>query len=263
MDAKIRLLEDERNIVSAYLFARAAAEPGVSGDDTFAHLAAEPFRGEQAIECAAKLGYPVLLRPSYVLGGKGMKVVTHAGELAAQIESARREAAAGFGDEQLLIERYLERPRHIEIQIFADAHGRCVHLFERDCSLQRRHQKVLEEAPAPGMTPELRARMGAAAVEAARAATPPGMLLEVECDTLAQLAEAMACGVSRVLLDNMDTATLAEGVRLAHAHGVAVEASGNVNLDTIVAIAATGVDYISIGKLTHSAPAVDIGLDEA
>ncbi len=88
-------------------------------------------------------------------------------------------------------------------------------------------------------------------------------LLEVECDTLAQLDEALACGVARVLLDNMDPVTLAEGVRRAHAKGAEVEASGNVSLETVAAIAATGVDFISVGKLTHSAPAVDIGLDEA
>lgn len=101
-----------------------------------------------------------------------------------------------------------------------------------------------------------------AAVEAARGAVAPGITLEVECDRLDQLEEALAAGCDVVLLDNMDHATLAEGVRRAHAAGVKAEASGNVSLTTVRAIAETGVDFISVGKLTHSAPAVDIGLDE-
>jgi 3-methylcrotonyl-CoA carboxylase alpha subunit len=118
---------------------------------------------------AARIGYPVLVKASAGGGGKGMRVVGSAAEMPAALAGARREAAAAFGDPRLLIERYLQRPRHIEIQVFADAHGQCVHLFERDCSLQRRHQKVVEEAPAPGMTAARRAQMGEAAVRAARA----------------------------------------------------------------------------------------------
>ena len=118
---------------------------------------------------AARIGYPVLVKAAAGGGGKGMRVVAGAADLPAALAGARREAAAAFGDDRLLIERYLQRPRHIEIQVFADSHGDCVHLFERDCSLQRRHQKVVEEAPAPGMTAERRARMGEAAVRAARA----------------------------------------------------------------------------------------------
>ena len=102
-----------------------------------------------------------------------------------------------------------------------------------------------------------------AAVSAAKAHAPKGVTIEVECDTLAQLDEALAVGCDIVLLDNMDNASLIEGVKRAHAKGVKVEASGNVNLDTVRAIAQTGVDYISVGKLTHSAAAVDIGLDDA
>ena len=118
---------------------------------------------------AVRIGFPVLIKASAGGGGKGMRRVDRAEDFAAALESCRREAAAAFGDDRVLIERYVLQPRHVEIQVFADTHGNVVHLFERDCSVQRRHQKVLEEAPAPGMTPERRAAMGHAAVEAARA----------------------------------------------------------------------------------------------
>lgn len=118
---------------------------------------------------ADKIGYPVLIKASAGGGGKGMRAVWQGEEFAAALASCQREAASAFGDDHVLIEKYLQRPRHIEIQVFGDRHGNCVYLFERDCSVQRRHQKVLEEAPAPGMTPERRAAMGQAAVDAARA----------------------------------------------------------------------------------------------
>ncbi|MEN9538485.1 MAG: hypothetical protein RLZZ126_720 [Pseudomonadota bacterium] len=118
---------------------------------------------------ADTMGYPVLIKASAGGGGKGMRVVERGEDFAAALASCQREARNSFGDDAVLIEKYVQRPRHIEIQVFGDTQGNIIHLFERDCSVQRRHQKVLEEAPAPGMTSELRAQMGAAAVAAARA----------------------------------------------------------------------------------------------
>ncbi len=118
---------------------------------------------------ADRIGYPVLLKASAGGGGKGMRVIEHSKDFKDGLASCKREAINSFGDDKVLAEKYLQRPRHIEIQVFADTHGNCVYLFERDCSVQRRHQKVLEEAPAPGMTAERRAAMGEAAVAAAKA----------------------------------------------------------------------------------------------
>ena len=118
---------------------------------------------------AARIGYPVLIKASAGGGGKGMRRVDKAADFAASLASCQREAQASFGDDHVLVERYVMRPRHIEIQLFADSQGHCVYLFERDCSVQRRHQKVLEESPAPGLSVARRAELGAAAVAAAQA----------------------------------------------------------------------------------------------
>ena len=134
--------------------------PGYHGDQQDAN-----FLKRKAYE----LGYPVLIKAVAGGGGKGMRLVERHADFDSAIEAAKREAASAFGDDRVLIERYVAAPRHIEIQIFADKHGSAIHLNERDCSLQRRHQKIIEEAPAPGMTPQLRARMGEAAVAAAKA----------------------------------------------------------------------------------------------
>jgi len=134
--------------------------PGYLGDDqSTEHLRAE----------ADRIGYPVLIKAVAGGGGKGMRKVEQGPDFAAALEGAQREARGAFGNDAVLIEKYVTRPRHIEVQIFADSHGNAVHLFERDCSLQRRHQKVIEEAPAPGMSAAMRAAIGAAAVKAAKA----------------------------------------------------------------------------------------------
>ncbi|WP_263262223.1 acetyl/propionyl/methylcrotonyl-CoA carboxylase subunit alpha [Pseudomonas sp. RIT-PI-S] len=134
--------------------------PGYHGEDQ----GYETFRA-----AAQRMGYPVLLKPSAGGGGKGMKVVEEEAALAQALESAQREALSAFGDARMLVEKYVLEPRHVEIQVFADQHGNCVYLHERDCSIQRRHQKVIEEAPAPGLPAELRLAMGEAAVRAAQA----------------------------------------------------------------------------------------------
>jgi len=134
--------------------------PGYHGEDQDPVLLREQASG---------IGYPVLIKATAGGGGKGMRVVWEAAGFDDALAGARREASSSFGDDRVLLEKYLTRPRHVEIQVFADSLGGAVHLFERDCSIQRRHQKVLEEAPAPGMDPALRKRMGCAALSAARA----------------------------------------------------------------------------------------------
>ncbi|KAI9315168.1 carbamoyl-phosphate synthase L chain, ATP binding domain-containing protein [Dichotomocladium elegans] len=118
---------------------------------------------------AAKIGYPVLIKAVKGGGGKGMRIVWSPSEFEEMLESSKRESIKSFGDDKVLIEKYLERPRHVEVQVFADKHDNVVHLFERDCSVQRRHQKVIEEAPGPGLSAEIREQLGAKAVAAARA----------------------------------------------------------------------------------------------
>jgi acetyl-CoA carboxylase biotin carboxylase subunit len=133
--------------------------------------ATPPDQSDAGITAAARqLGYPLLVKASAGGGGKGMRVVRDAGSLADAVPSARREAASAFGDGTLYLERLIEGARHVEIQVFGDSHGEVVHLFERECSLQRRHQKIIEESPSPALTAVLRERMTGAAVAAARAA---------------------------------------------------------------------------------------------
>ncbi|MSP42115.1 MAG: acetyl/propionyl/methylcrotonyl-CoA carboxylase subunit alpha [Alphaproteobacteria bacterium] len=149
-DAAKRLMQD----------AKVPVVPGYHGDNQDAGFLAEQ---------AKKIGFPVLIKAVAGGGGRGMRRVDSAAEFAGALESAMRESRAAFGDDKVLVERYMAKPRHIEIQVFADSHGNAVHLYERDCSIQRRHQKVIEEAPAPGMPRAMREKMGAAAVQAAKA----------------------------------------------------------------------------------------------
>jgi acetyl-CoA carboxylase biotin carboxylase subunit len=145
---------------------RIAAAAGVPIIEGFS---AEGLAHAEVVERASALGFPLLIKASAGGGGRGMRIVRSAVEMPDALLSAEREARSAFGDGTLLVERYLEAPRHIEVQIFGDSHGNVVHLFERECSIQRRHQKVIEEAPSPALSPELRAEMGRAAVALGKA----------------------------------------------------------------------------------------------
>lgn len=171
---------------------------------------------------AEAIGFPVLLKASAGGGGKGMKRVDAPDDLPAAIESAKREAKGAFGDDTLLIERYVERPRHVEIQIFGDAHGRVIHLFERECSIQRRHQKILEESPSPALDDALRRRMGEAAVKVGQAIgyrnagtvefilAPDGSFYFLEVNTRLQVEHPVTEGVTGLDLVRMQL-RVAEG----------------------------------------------------
>ncbi|MDX3229828.1 biotin carboxylase N-terminal domain-containing protein [Streptomyces sp. ME19-01-6] len=157
--AAIELMGDK---IRAKESVRAAGVPVVPGSTGSA------LTDAQLAEAAREIGMPVLLKPSAGGGGKGMRLVRDEARLADEIAAARREARGAFGDDTLLVERWIDRPRHIEIQVLADSHGHVIHLGERECSLQRRHQKIIEEAPSPLLDPDTRALMGEAAVQAAR-----------------------------------------------------------------------------------------------
>ena len=123
---------------------------------------------DDAKKLAKQIGFPVIIKAAAGGGGRGMRIVRSEGELESNLETAQAEALAAFKNGAVYIERYIERPRHIEIQVLADEHGNCIHLGERECTIQRRHQKLLEEAPSPAITPELREKMGAVAVNACK-----------------------------------------------------------------------------------------------
>ncbi len=159
-EAAIEAMGSKSAAKTIMLEAGVAVVPGYHGDDQSAG---------KIRNAADEMGYPVLLKAVAGGGGKGMRLVANPEEFDEAFDAARREAASSFGNEDLLVEKYLTRPRHVEFQVFCDGHGNAVYLFERDCSVQRRHQKVIEEAPAPGMSPELRQQMGQTAVQAARA----------------------------------------------------------------------------------------------
>ena len=169
--------------------------PGYWGDDA----SPERFAAE-----AAAIGYPVMLKAVRGGGGKGMRIVRSHAELPDALAACMREAAASFGSSAILVEKYLPAPRHIEFQVFGDHHGRVVHLYERDCSVQRRHQKVLEEAPAPWLREDIRSAMGAAAVQAAAAVGYVGAgTVEFMLDT--QYAEGGGRGGSPFYFMEMNT----------------------------------------------------------
>lgn len=134
--------------------------PGYHGDDQ---------SNETLLLEGRKIGFPLMIKAIRGGGGKGMRIVLGESEFAQALEAARTESEKAFGDSAVLLERYISEPRHIEVQIFADKHGNVVHMFERDCSVQRRHQKIIEEAPAPGITPDLRSDLGETAIRVARA----------------------------------------------------------------------------------------------
>ena len=158
--AAIRAMGDKAQAKALMEKAGVPLVPGYHDDDQ------DPTR---LAEQAAMLGYPVLIKASAGGGGKGMKIAAHAAEFSAQLASAKREAFSAFGDERVLLEKYFTSTRHVEVQIFADGKGHCLHLFDRDCSIQRRHQKIIEEAPAPGLGDAVRQAMREAALAAARA----------------------------------------------------------------------------------------------
>ncbi|MEI2735525.1 MAG: acetyl/propionyl/methylcrotonyl-CoA carboxylase subunit alpha [Rhodoblastus sp.] len=244
--------------------------PGYHGDDQDAAL----LKGQ-----ADRIGYPVMIKAAAGGGGKGMRMVEKSEDFDAALASCKREAAASFGSDHVLVEKYIVRPRHVEIQVFGDTHGECVYLFERDCSVQRRHQKVLEEAPAPGMTPERRRQMGEAAVSAAKAvgyvgagtvefiATQDGQFYFMEMNTRLQVEHPVTEMITGLDLVEWQLRVAAgEPLPLAqeqlHINGHALEAR-------IYAEDPNKNFLPSTGKLSHLAPPdeslnvrVDTGVEE-
>lgn len=156
----IELMGSKRAAKEAMLAAKVPCVPGYEGKDQ---------NDATLIDAAERIGYPIMVKASAGGGGRGMRIVNEASELSSAIKSARSEASSAFGSDELILEKALTSVRHIEIQIFADTHGNVIHLGERDCSMQRRHQKVIEEAPSPALTPELRESIGQAAISVAKA----------------------------------------------------------------------------------------------
>jgi len=193
---------------------------------------------EQAIAFSKEIGLPVMVKASAGGGGKGMRLVKQEKELAGAIERARSEAKASFGDDTIYVEKFVEEPRHVEIQILADGHGNAVHLFERECSIQRRHQKVIEEAPANRMTPKLREAMGQAAVAAAKAVSYHG------------------AGTCEFLVDkHMDFYFLEMNTRVQVEHAITEEVTGVDIVKAMIRVAAgepLGIDQSEVRITGHS-----------
>ncbi len=213
--------------------------PGYLGEDqSETRLAAE----------AARIGYPLLIKAVAGGGGKGMRRVERPEDFIAALASCRREAAASFGDDRVLLEIYVTRPRHIEVQVFGDSHGNVVHLFERDCSLQRRHQKVIEEAPAPGMSDDVRAAICAAAVKAARAVAYEG------AGTIEFIADAsQGLRADRIWFMEMNT-------RLQVEHPVTEAVTGQDLVEWQLRVAAGEVLPLRQEQLTLSGHAIEARL---
>src|SRR5262249_10589993 len=186
-----------------------------------------------------RVGLPALIKASAGGGGKGMRRIVEPGEVVDAIQSARREAAAAFGDGTLYVERLVDTPHHVEVQVFADTHGRVVHLFERECSVQRRHQKVIEESPSPILTPDLRARMTAAAVAAARA------------------AEYRNAGTIEFLVDGSSFYFLEMNTRLQVEHPVTEQVTGLDLVRAQLLVAAGEPLPWSASQLTQRGPAIE------
>jgi 3-methylcrotonyl-CoA carboxylase alpha subunit len=210
--------------------------PGYHGTDQDSGLLADE---------AARIGFPVLIKASAGGGGKGMRIVREAAEFPAALAGAKREAASSFGDDRMLVERYLQRPRHIEVQVFADTHGNCISLFERDCSVQRRHQKVMEEAPAPGIGEAMRAAMGAAAVAAAKAVGYVG------AGTVEFIAENERAGDERFYFMEMNT-------RLQVEHPVTEAITGLDLVEWQLRVAAG--EKLPAGTVTKTGHAIEVRL---
>lgn len=189
---------------------------------------------------AAKVGYPVLIKAASGGGGKGMRVVQQESELAAALESAQREAGSAFGDSRVFLEKYITEARHVEIQIFGDHHGNAVHLFERECSIQRRHQKIIEESPCAGLTPELRAKMGDAGVRAAKA-----------------IGYANAGTVEFMLTDSGEFYFLEVNTRLQVEHAVTEMVTGHDLVRAQVLVAAGGKLPFAQNKLSQTGHAIE------
>jgi acetyl-CoA carboxylase biotin carboxylase subunit len=193
---------------------------------------------EEALEFALEVGFPVLIKASAGGGGKGMRVAVDEKELHANFTAAKTEAAAAFGNDEVYIEKYLARPRHVEMQILADTHGNAVYLYERDCSVQRRHQKLIEEAPSPALSPELRAEMGAAAMKAVRAVDyvnagtveflldTDGRFYFMEMNTRVQVEHPVTEQVTGVDIIK-EQLRIAAGEPMKHAHQEDVHLSGH------------------------------------
>ena len=219
---------------------------------------------------AARIGYPVMVKAVAGGGGRGMRLVTEAAQLPAALASARAEALAGFGSADLLIERAVLRPRHVEVQVFADAHGRCIHLGERDCSVQRRHQKIVEEAPSPALDDALRARMGNAAVAAAQAVgyvgagtvefllARDGAFYFLEMNTRLQVEHPVTERVYGVdLLERQLRAALGEPLPMSQADVLARRAGHAIEVRLCAEDAAAGFLPQTGSVLAWSAPAGD------